>query len=105
MKKLVYCPECRGLGYKVMTDENRCLAACYSEICCNCKGSGLVEAPLTNYERVLQNMTVEKLGAIFDFVCDNYNGTCEECPVHSFAAWSCNGSVSSYHTLLQEAKD
>lgn len=99
MKRITYCPSCNGLGHVSAVEATRS----WSRTCSECQGKGVVEVPITNYERVLQDMTPEKLGAIFDYICDKWDGDCHDCPVHDFAPWVCENAVSSYNALLQEA--
>lgn len=99
MKQITYCPSCNGLGY-INTKED---CRSWSRACQKCNGRGVVEVPVTNYERVIQNMTPEKLGAIFDYICDKWDGDCHNCLIHEFAPWCCEGAVSSYHVLTLEA--
>lgn len=101
MTRVTYCPSCDGRGFVSAIEDTRS----WSKTCPNCLGKGTVRVPITNYERVIQNMTPEKLGAIFDFVCDKQDENCRDCPVHNFAPWVCENGISSYHALLQEATE
>lgn len=56
MTKEVTCPVCNGYGFTVITSESSIL----SHVCDNCNGSGELEVPMTNGDRI-RSMADEEL--------------------------------------------
>lgn len=97
MKRITYCPSCNGLGY-INTNED---CRSWSRSCPDCQGKGVVEIPVTNYERVIQNMTPEKLAEIFSTIRCEYYTTCSDCPIHAFSQWTCDSGDCNFETTLR----
>ena len=60
--KLVNCPQCGGFGFTstpVSTDYE--ITVCRAKTCELCHGAGVIEAPMTNADRI-RAMTDEELG-------------------------------------------
>lgn len=79
MMKKIPCPECNGLGYTLIAI--RCDLVKIT--CDNCGGTGTIEVPMTNADRV-RSMTDEELASFMvedDFceVCEHLrdDGLCE----------------------------
>lgn len=98
MKRITYCKQCNGIGYITINEDYRS----WSKPCPNCQGKGIEEVPITNYERVLQQMTPEDLATMFHTICDTRD-RCAMCPVKKFSLWSCNCGVGFKEALNQEA--
>lgn len=56
MTKTVTCPVCNGYGFTVTTSES----SIQSHVCDNCNGSGELEVPMTNGDRI-RSMADEEL--------------------------------------------
>lgn len=99
MKRITYCPACNGLGYINTNEDYRS----WSKTCQKCSGKGVVEVPVTNHERVIQNMTPEIFADIVEHLCEHYD-CCSQCPVKPLAPWICNNTGMTFDdTLRQEA--
>ena len=63
-KKLVNCPQCGGFGFTstpVSTDYE--ITVCRAKTCELCHGAGVIEAPMTNADRI-RAMTDEELAKL-----------------------------------------
>lgn len=98
MKRITYCSSCNGLGY-INTNEDCCS---WSKPCPDCQSKGVVEIPVTNYERMIQNMTPKKLADIFSAVRCEYYTACSDCPIHTFSQWTCNNEDCNFETILRQ---
>lgn len=48
MTKKIPCPDCNGRGYICGHSEY----STWSEVCANCHGTGIIEAPMANADRI-----------------------------------------------------
>ena len=92
MNKKISCPKCDGFGYiaKCETwDYGNGLGGghAWSEECQNCHGTGIVQIPMTNADRI-RAMTDEEMAHFF---CKTLKVECWRCPAKDLCYTDHNG--------------
>ena len=72
-KKLVNCPQCGGFGFiSTPVSKDYEITVCRAKTCELCHGAGVIEAPMTNADRI-RAMTDEELAVFLIDLADDGN--------------------------------
>ena len=98
MKKKIRCPECEGRGCTThyATDAAGNKLAAIDIKCANCNGTGIIEVPMTNFDRI-KNMNEMEL---VKFISDIANDTIRDYRNGFFSKWA-----TSYFETLAWLRD
>ena len=85
--KLINCPQCGGFGFTstpVSTDYE--ITVCRAKTCELCHGAGVIEAPMTNADRI-RSMNDEELAKL---LLDGCRGSkCDDQPQNEWGSVNC----------------
>ena len=102
MKKEIRCPECRGVGWttEYATDVMGYKLKAIDIKCNNCNGTGKIEVPMTNFDRI-KNMDETELAMFIESIAQD---TIRDYRNGFFSKWA----TSTFETiawLRSEAKE
>lgn len=71
-KKLVNCPQCGGFGFtSTPASKNYGITVCRAKTCELCHGAGVIEAPMTNADRIRAMSDEELAGFLMKLMHNN----------------------------------